>query len=194
MKLGLQTLHLARWGARPWYETRRYRPDRRRSGVRVHLGNGSSLPDRDGRSRRNGHARGVYDARVHRRAHVQGETRHDGDGCDVPASRHPGQAGHDARRPVGRARLSRYRRGVVRARTRRPWRTVSASQRTFSASRGSTADREADVERQRRPIQGQALPTRRDAELTASAQQAASADSDRWRRREENVAACRAIR
>ena len=48
--------------------------------------------------------------------------------------------------------------------------------------------------RRRRSVPGQALPTRTHPELTAGADQAASARADRWRRREEDASPGRPVR
>ena len=56
---------------------------------------------------------------LHRGAHVAGEAGHAGDGRDVPPPGHPREAGDDAGRAVGRARVPGHRRGVVRPRARR---------------------------------------------------------------------------
>ena len=94
----------------------------------------------------------------------------------------------------GRPGLARCRRRLERR--GEPWAraVLPADGRAVRAAGGDAADLPADVERRRLGVRRHALPARAAAELAAEPEPAASADHDRWRRREEDAAAGRSVR
>ncbi len=96
--------------------------------------------------------------------------------------RHPGPTGQDrvhVGRTVRRACGARDWRRLIRAGARRAGCPVPPIGPTVRTPRGDAADRPSDVERRRRPVRRQVLPSLRDAQLATAAEPAAPAHHDR---------------
>ncbi len=169
-------------------------PHRGRGRLRLHRGHGPLFPDPRDRRVRARDARGIHDARLPGRVHLEGRAAHAGHRRHLPAARHPRQDRDDAGRAVRRAGLARHRRGVERGGVARARHPVPAGRRAVRAARGNPADLPADVARRREPVPRRALHPGAAAELAAVPDQAAPADHDRRRGRTQDAAAGRQVR
>ena len=155
------------------------RADRRRGGLREHLGDGPLLPDRDGRCRGGADAGGLLRAQLYRGRYRAREARGAGDRGAVPPPGHPAKNRYHPGRPLRGPRLPGHRRRLVRARVPGPGRPVPPNVRALRAAGRDASNCPPDVVGRYRAIRGRALPARGADEQLASFGRPASADHGR---------------
>src|SRR5829696_3607229 len=155
------------------------RPRRRRAGLRHRLGGRPPDPGRPQERSGLGDARGLYDARLPRRADRADPARHDGHRGHVPAAERADQGRDDARRALRRPRVARRRRRLPGGRGARDGPAAATDPRALRAARGDAALGASDVVGRQQPVRGAPLSPRAARQQPACGQHAASADPRR---------------
>lgn len=185
----LRELHSAGPARDAGHAARRHRRGGRGVGGRVVHAHGPLVPDGAARRARRADARGLHQPGVRRRPHADDEARPARHRRHLPPPGIAGQDRHHARRAVAGPRHARHRRRLVRARAPGAGRPLPRHRRALRAPRGGARDLRADVERRRRAVRGEALPTGLHAVQPAAGQHPAPVRGRRWRGRAQDAAA-----